>query len=279
MTRRKFLQTTAGLVFAVQVGAREVRAGQEATNLRIGMCDWSLRKAANLEAIALAREIGLDGVEVSGLHLRRPEVQEKYLKAAKQYNIEIPSVALGILNQVPLKSEPKAAIWLADSITVACNLGAKVILLAFFGKGELKMENEQEISRVVDVLKELGPRAAKAGVILGLENTLSAEDNLRILERVGEPAVQVYYDLKNSANRGRDVPREIRLLGERICQVHLKNGRLLLSQPGNVDFPACAEALRDIGYRGWLILETSSPHDLVADTRANIQYVRETFGG
>jgi sugar phosphate isomerase/epimerase len=129
----------------------------------------------------------------------------------------------------------------------------------------------------VDVLKEVAPRAAEAGVILGLENTLSAEDNLTIIGRVGSPAVRVYYDLRNSADRGRDVPGEIRRLGDQICEVHLKNGGKLLRDRENVDFPACAAALKEIGYKGWYVLETSAPTDLVADTRANIEYVRATF--
>ena len=34
----------------------------------------------------------------------------------------------------------------------------------------------------------------------------------------------------------------------------------------------------DIGYAGWYVLETNSPtKDIVADTRANIEYVRKTF--
>ena len=36
---------------------------------------------------------------------------------------------------------------------------------------------------VGDALRDLAPEATKAGVILGLENTISAEDNVRIMER------------------------------------------------------------------------------------------------
>ena len=39
-----------------------------------------------------------------------------------------------------------------------------------------------------------------------------------------------------------------------------------------------AQEFYDIGYRGWYVLETGSPSkDLVADTRANIEYVKKTF--
>jgi hypothetical protein len=39
-----------------------------------------------------------------------------------------------------------------------------------------------------------------------------------------------------------------------------------------------AKEFHDIGYRGWYVLETNSPtRDIVADTRANIEYVKKTF--
>ncbi|MCS7253528.1 MAG: sugar phosphate isomerase/epimerase family protein [Armatimonadota bacterium] len=281
MTRRRFIEI-AGAVAAISAFRKAFVSSDNA--IKVGMCDWNLGRAGRVDAFELAAKIGLDGVEVSihfpspTGHLRNPDVQKQFIEASKKHGVEIASTALGVLNSVPLKSEPKAAIWVADAIEVTRNLGTKVILLAFFGRGELRPENKEEMSRVIDVLKELAPRAERAGVILGLENTLSAEDNLRIVEQVGSKAVQVYYDLKNSADRGRDVPKEIRMLKGLICQVHLKNGPRLLSEPSNVDFPKCAEALREIGYDGWYILETSSPRDIFQDTRANIEYTRKAFG-
>jgi L-ribulose-5-phosphate 3-epimerase len=285
-TRRDFVRTgiaaAGGLALAGVVRERLAAQQTEAKPMKIGMCDWSLGKRADIAGVSLAGEIGLDGIEVSlgvpgNFPLRDPAVREAYLAAGKEHGVEFPSMALGCLNQVPLKSEPVTALWVADCIEAASALGSKVILLAFFGKGELRMEDEEDIQRVVDVLKELAPRAADASVILGLENTLSAEDNMQIIERVGHHAVKVYYDFKNSANAGRDTAAEVRALGDLICQVHLKNGRNWLEQIDNVDFAQSAQALKDIGYDWWLVLETGSPNDVVTDTRRNIEYVRKTF--
>jgi sugar phosphate isomerase/epimerase len=67
-------------------------------------------------------------------------------------------------------------------------------------------------------------------------------------------------------------------LGKRIHQVHIKNGEKLMRDRDIVDWPRLAGEYRDIGYRGWYVLETDSPSkDLIADTRANIEYVRQTF--
>jgi sugar phosphate isomerase/epimerase len=284
VSRRDFVKAAGAAGAVAALGSLSAVAKPASSkNLRIGMCDWNLGKTADLEVFPLAREIGLDGVEVSlatakdTVHLRCPKMQEKYRKAAYDNGIMIPSMALGMLNSIPLKSEPKTSIWLADAIESMRNLGGRVILIPFFGNGELKMEEKEDIDRVVDVMKELGPKASAAGIILGLENTLSAEDNIKIVERIGQPSVQVYYDYKNSVNRGYDPPKEIRMLKDLICQVHIKNGKKMLSERDNVDIPACADALKEIGYNGWMILETSSPSDLIKDTRTNMEYVRKHF--
>jgi hypothetical protein len=46
-----------------------------------------------------------------------------------------------------------------------------------------------------DVLRDLAPEATKAGVILGLEDTISAEDNVRIMEESRSESVRVYDDV------------------------------------------------------------------------------------
>jgi len=285
MSRRSFLRsTTAGLsgLLAAAHLAKDARAQDDA--VRVGMCDWNLGKRADIGAIDVAAEIGLDGVEASVCLEDKPWLletanQEAYVEHAEAKGIAIPSLALGVLNSVPLKSDLRAAEWLAGAIPAAGNMGAKCILMAFFGRGELKMEDEADIDHVVEILKDVAPSAADADVILGLENTLSAEDNLTIIERVGHDSLQVYYDCKNSANNGRDPAAEIRQIGnEKLCQVHFKNGRKLLSDTDNVDFAACAEALKEIGYEGWIILETSAPNGLIEDTRANMAHVQEILG-
>ena len=68
--------------------------------VRIGACDWSIGKASDHSALALANEIGLDGVQVSlgnvanDMHLRQKSMQETYLKAAKKNKVKIAGLAI-----------------------------------------------------------------------------------------------------------------------------------------------------------------------------------------
>jgi hypothetical protein len=60
-------------------------------------------------------------------------------------------------------------------------MGVCVVLLPFFGRCAL--ETSVEMDRVGDILKELAPAAEEAGVVLGLADTISARDNVRIMLR------------------------------------------------------------------------------------------------
>ncbi|MBN2505658.1 MAG: sugar phosphate isomerase/epimerase [Verrucomicrobia bacterium] len=247
---------------------------------KIGACDWSLRRM-NVDAFDLAKQIGLDGVQVSlgtaanRMHLRQAAVQQAYLEASRRTGVAIASLAIGEMNNIPLKSDPRAALWLVDSIPVMRALGVNVVLIAQFYKGDLK-DDKEGIDRTVGALQEIAPRAEKAGVILGLENYLSAEENLGILDRVKSPAVQVYYDVGNSTDKGYDIYREIRLLKGRVCEFHAKDAGHMLGR-GRVDFHKVREAIDDIGYRGWIQIEAAAPKDLVTDYQAHLKFLKSVF--
>jgi sugar phosphate isomerase/epimerase len=161
----------------------------------------------------------------------------------------------------------------AEAIPVTKALGVKVILLPFFGKWALKTQAEMDY--VGDALKEVAPAAEKAGVILGLEDTISARDNVRIMERSKSPAVLTYYDVGNSTQNGFDILEEIRWLGRsRICEVHLKDNPNYLGQ-GKINFPAVVEALSDIGFDKWAQLECDAPSGSVEDDmKKNLSFIR-----
>jgi len=147
-----------------------------------------------------------------------------------------------------------------------------------FGKWAIQTAAEREYAG--DALRELGLEAEKAGVVLGLEDTISAEDNVRIMERARSKAVSVYYDVGNSTRNGFDVVKEIRWLGkDRICQIHLKDNPNYMGE-GAIQFPAVMQAIRDIGFVGYAMLETDTHREstVEADMKRNLGYIRGVMG-
>ena len=289
LTRREMMLNSARAVAGLTLAAscrpfsfRAFQANASQRGFKIGVCDWSLGKTSDPSAMEVAKWLGLDGVQVSlgtvqnDMHLRRAEVREAFRKAAKKHKVEVASLAIGALNEVPYKSDPRAEQWVADSIDVCKAMGANVVLLAFFGKGDLR-NDRKGTDVVVKRLKRVAPKAEKAGVVLGLETWLSAEQHMDIIDRVGSPAVQVYYDVGNSHLRGYDIYREIRWLGDKhICEFHAKDYDNLFGE-GKVDFKEVRRAMDDIGYCGWIQIEGATPLGLEASYRHNAQYLRNIF--
>lgn len=270
ISRRKFIGAAAGAALA-----------GKAAGFRIGVMDGVLRLGGKPEALALASSLGFEGVEVTigrnvaggGLPLANPELQARYLGEARKHKLRLAGAYLDILHVNCLKNDKLAPEWVSDGIRITRRLNARVLLVVFFGKCALSAP--QELDAVAGAFKELAPQAERAGVTLGFENTLSAEDSARVLDRVGSRALQVYYDVGNSTNMGGfDAVKEIRWLGRgRICQVHLKDKGYL--GEGKVDFPGVVRALAEIGFAGFANLETSSPSGSVEnDLRRNLAYVR-----
>jgi sugar phosphate isomerase/epimerase len=281
-SRRQMLaHTTRALALAgLSTQFAPLFAAPEKRTFKIGACEWSLRKG-DPSSFEVAKEIGLDGVQVNmgsagnDMHLRKPEVQKAYLEASRRTGVAVASLAMGELNNVPLKSDPRAKAWLMDAIEVAKALGVQVILIAQFYKGELK-DDKPGIDRTVDILKEAAPKAEKQNLILGIENYLSAEENLDIVQRVGSKAVQVYYDVGNSTDKGYDIYKEIRLLKGQICEFHAKDAQFLLGQ-GRVDFKKVRAAMDEIGYRGWIQIEAAAPTNLVKDYQTQLKFLKGMF--
>jgi len=252
--------------------------------VKIGVTDWNLKVASKVDAVALAKSLGFDGVEVSlgrnpiegKLPLDNADRISDYLQAFKAHDFKPAGTCLDILHVNYLKNDKLGQKWVADGADLTKKLGAKVMLLPFFGKGALTTDAEKEY--VGDVLRELAPHAEQAGITLGLENTISAEDNVRIMDRARSKAVLVYYDIGNSASRGFDVVREIDWLGKkRICQMHWKDNPHYLGE-GKIDLEAVVRAVSRIGFEGFANLETDSPSKSVdSDMRRNLAFVKRVM--
>jgi len=282
-TRRELLQlgggTAIGLAGLGWVSA--LRAEEAKDRPRIGVCDWSLgakRKAVFEQAKAL----GLEGVQISPdlkggkLSYADPAEQELYKDIVKQTGVQVASVGLTVTNSFPLASDPRGAAWLEQTIDAAAALGCKTTLLACFANGDLlagKELKKKDVDELVARLKDAAPKAKAKGVVLGLESWLSAKDTMMILDRVDSPAMGMYYDIANSTLRGYDVPAEIRQLKDRICEFHFKDNKGPLGQ-GDVKIEPVCEAIREIGFKGWIVLEGHFG-DRAACMRANAATARK----
>lgn len=277
-TRREVLRAAAGVLCsgAVLSGA--------AMPLRIGITDWNMNLGAQPEAVKKAADLGFPGVQISfgralvdgKMPVDRPDAIAQYLKLSQEHGVTIDGTCVDRLHDNGLKSDPLALRWVSDAIRLTRALDVSVLLVPFFGRWAIT--NDAEIVRVGDALRELAPEAEKAGVILGIEDTISAQDNVRIMELSRSQNVLVYYDVGNSNKAGFDVVKEIRWLGKaRICQFHFKDNPHFLGE-GTIQFRPVVQTIRDLGWSGWANLETDArPGSLDADLRRNLSFINSVI--
>jgi sugar phosphate isomerase/epimerase len=276
ISRRSFTSAALGAPALARAAAGTLEG------LRIGVTDWNLAQRGTPDAFPLAKELGFQGVEVSlgrrpvdgRLPLDDKELQDRYLEQSRLTGLAIAGTCLDILHVNYLKSDKLALKWIASGIPITKRLNARVMLLPFFGPGAL--QTREEMDYVGDALRELGPVAEQAGVLLGIEDTISAGDNARIMDRSRSKAVKTYYDVGNSTNAGFDPVKEIPWLGrDRICQFHLKDNPNYLGQ-GKIDFPAVIDAIASLGpWKGFANLETVAPSkEIGTDMKRNLGYLR-----
>ncbi len=284
LTRRELVGL--GAVTAVGILSRwaagDVSFADRRPGFKIGACDWTLGLRADPRSLEMAAKLGLDGVQVdlgdakAGLPILRPDVQKAFLEASQKQKVAIASLAIGALNDVPYKSDTRAEQWVAESIDVCKALGVRVVLLAFFGNGDLR-NDAKGTDAVIEKLKQVTPKAEKAGVIFGFESWLSAEQHMEILNRVGSEALRVYYDVANSHKMGYDIYKEIRFLGRHICEFHAKDYDGLYGK-GSINFKEVRKAMDDIGYRGWIHMEgVQMPFGIEKSCSYDLAYLREVF--
>lgn len=287
ITRRTLLKQSAMLSGLALVSPLQFSRGENLKKkLKMGACDWSLGKSSDIGAFQVAREIGLQGIQVNlgsdanNMHMREKDRQRAYLEESRKTGIRIASLAIGELNRVPYKSEPRTDEWVWDAVDVARNLDVTVILLAFFSKNDLRGD-EAGKKEVVRKLKTVAPKAEKMGIILGIESYLSAEEHMDIIHQVGSKSVKVYYDFRNSADAGYDVIREIKWLGKDIiCELHMKENGSLLGE-GTMDWKRISETLSEMDYygQGWMQIESATPKgaDIVESYRHNSGFLKGLF--
>jgi L-ribulose-5-phosphate 3-epimerase len=288
ITRRAMIKQAwvcAGLALSGSNPLFSERAAASSPGFKIGAVDWELTKAADPEALAVAARLGFDGLQVDlgdVEAMKRPEMQDRYEQLTRKYPVEIASLALGKLSDVPYGADPKGQVLVDSAVGVARSMRQKLLLLAFFGRNGFDRE-ENKAEHLVGRLKENAREAEKAGVILGLEGEASVERYRELIDQVGSPAVKVYFDCVHAHQEGRDIAEEIGLLGDRICGFHAKDYGNILFGKGKIDFARVRRGMDKIGYRGWIQVEQwneidgEKPLGFIETHRRNLQYLRKIF--
>ena len=247
--------------------------------MKIGAMQHVIKAKDDAELFSRASEMKL-ALEIV-VPLDQPEAAAKYRGLSQKHGVPICSTCLGSHNNGGL------ATWWRPVEETTCEakfaidftrgLGAGVMLLPFFFANEPKGRAHRAV--VAERLKPVCAYAEKADVTIAFEGVLPADLMIEMIDEVNSPAFGVYYDVANATWCDFDPIAEVTLLGKHVKQIHIKDADVFTGDvhpgKGRVNWPAYRDALRSIGYDGWMVLETPSGEPSVV--AKDVQFVKETF--
>lgn len=246
--------------------------------MKVGVNRWTLPGDWDLEkCFRTCHQVGFDSIEInfdeSGyLNPKMSDAEAADIrKLADKVGIEISSVSSAVYWGSPFThNDPgvrQKALDLAEhQIRLTRAMGLDAVLIV---PGLVNPETQYDTvyQRASEAMKKIAPVAERHAVTIGVENVwnrflLSPLEMARFIDEIGSPKVMAYFDVGNVLAFG--YPQHwIRILGSRIVRVHVKDFRTNVGTgagfvnliQGDVAWGAVSQALREIGYNGYITAE------------------------
>ena len=183
--------------------------------------------------------------------------------------------------------DPELRRWRQDytieALRIGARLGARAVSVTS-GHPQPGILPRQSLDYLVESLKHICEAAAKYGVKLGIEYEPGllverAVELAEVIERVGSPELGANLDIGHSYLDGESPEAAVALLAGRIWNVHVEDIRNrkhfhLIPGDGDLPFDRYFDALRQVGYDGFLTVELYSfPDQPVEAGRRSLQYL------
>lgn len=179
----------------------------------------------------------------------------------------------------------RALAFVRSIVDAAGALGAPAIVGSMQGRWGDGVEREQAMAWLADALRDLGEHARRHNVPLLYEPLNRYETNLvnnlasgvHLLHHCGCDNVKLLADLFHMNIEEADLPRSIRAAGHHVGHVHLADSNRRPAGLGHTAFGPVADALRQIGYAGYVSAEAFPYPDPDAAARHTIEAFRTHF--
>jgi sugar phosphate isomerase/epimerase len=211
---------------------------------------------------------GYDGVEIVG----EPEKMDidEIIKSLRENSISASSI-LGIytMERDLVSSNPdtreNTVEYIKQCAKVANEVGAEIVTVAPTACTKIYAEDsiEQEWEWAVKGLQEAGKYAADFNVKLVVESwnryetylINRLEQSVELIKRVGLPNVGSMCDTFHMNIEDENIPESIKEAGSFLMHVHFADSNRKAPGYGHIDFVPIAQAIKDIGYKGYLSME------------------------
>ena len=150
----------------------------------------------------------------------------------------------------------------------------------------LKDAIELEKELLIELTKELAAYAYEHHTMLLLEPLNRYEqhllrqqsDGVEIIQRAGDPSgVALLSDFFHMHIEETDTPETFRQVGKYVAHVHMADNTRMQPGSGDIDWAAGLQALKDIGFKGYLAYECGIAGEPRQALRTSVEFVRQTI--
>jgi sugar phosphate isomerase/epimerase len=234
------------------------------------------------ERLDKAAALGCDGLELMVLNPDQLDV-DRVAGEIRSRDLEVAAIGTGaqlFVDQLTLlaqdrTTENRALERFGKLVGVAAACGAPIGTVGSF-RGKLAGSGERARERIVDTLRCCAEKAHSRNVRVALEplnryeadfiNT--AEEGMSLVQEINHPAFGLLLDTFHMNIEEPHLADAVYTAAERLWHLHLGDSNRLPPGKGHFNFSLVVDALRDIGYTGYLSAELLAKPD--PDTAARL---------
>jgi protein FrlC len=252
------------------------------------------------ETINRLARIGYDGIEIGA---GAPHAYPKYLTRERRREVKrlldehgialssmlpAPSGGPGNNPASPCSEERRHTIGHYKELAELCAEWGGKTLIYLPGWRIFGTTRRQAWAWSREALTEIADHAGEHGVTMVIEPTShdtnmceSSYDAIELMEDVGSPNVKLMFDSFHVLYRREIISDYVYEMGENLAHIHISDNDRLPPGAGYGDFEGMMDALLEIGYDGWLTMETGFHQrgiEVDKDARVSLEYLRNLLG-
>lgn len=265
--------------------------------MKTSICHYSFHRtweAEKWDCLKLAQEVLSMGSEAVDFHVRLlgdlKRAPAEIRKALHATGLELSGLSLSNdFNQESAEMFDQQIESVKEGIRLAAEVQAPVSRI--FG-GHVSDRNDKEglasgFDRIVDGLGQVVLEAQRLGVVLALENhgglPCSGREQVDVIEQINSPFLKATIDVGNYMACGEEGHEGTRIAAKHVAYVHFKDFSWRPKRQsinactvgvGDVDHARCLEAIREVGFDGYIALEYEGPDDERKGVAESLEYMR-----
>ena len=283
LNRREILALLAAFGCAPSRPGEDAAGGavaERSGGFRLAVCNETFQGWSVADGFRGALQTGYTGVEIAPFTLSEDPASVS-ASERKEYRDIMESEGLGYVGLHSLLTAPRGALHVTTPdeglrnrswdyfrrlVDLCADLGDGGMMIFGSGRQRRAVDGssvEDATRRLRDGLAGIADHCSERGVMV-LPETLaphlcdvltSMEQTVAMVREIGHPAVQTMFDTHNAV--AEDLPHDqlIKQHAELIHHVHINEMDGRHPGTGSYDFSVPMQALKDIGYTGWLSLE------------------------